>query len=368
MRRSSWLLFLVAACGGDPTTEFPTAPAGAPQADFQPATLVDLGEVPVDAVRTAELTIENTGQGLLRIESVELVGARPDVWTTEYDETIPPDTSGTLRVTYTPCPELWVLGTTASPCDCVPQSDAPVLRVTTNASPSPTDLVLRGISRALGPRISLDPPLELAFGEASSATVTIRNEGCGELEIDEIDLTAPGGAPAPPQFTLDGCEAWPCAITETVCNEGCAVDIALEYRNDDLVTEDYAELRFRTNDPETPERILALTATGDPGELPCLPPTPFISVSPTRPCVGEPLVLDAAGSHPSSPNGTITGYSWAVAFSQPPPVELTTSEGGRVATFEPTEPGLYIFVLTVESSCGPPATLTEQVLVSTGCR
>lgn len=366
---------LTLGCGGGASEPPGPAPQqGTPEATFTPSATLDLGAVPADAFARRAVRIENTGDGPLTVLAAEVTGPRRDAWAVRAEpalgEAIAPSEVGRIEVEYQPCPALRRGPDPGDVCACPDRVDAGILQITTDADPRPKLISLSASAVAPGPRIEVDPPVELAFGTSTTAVVTIRNSGCSALSVARVDLTGAGGGPsgARRDFSLVGCEGWPCEVEASVCEDGCEASelpLRLEYDNRDPAADELAELRIESDDPVQPERILLVSASGTPG---CLPPIPRIRTS-TPACVDQPVRLDASETEAGAPGVALTGLSWAFAFAQPPVPELEVEADGRVARFVPERTGLYLVKLTATSSCSRPGELVEQLLVApAGCQ
>lgn len=366
MRRAAIVLVFLGGCG-DPVG--PQA-VGAPVARLEPPDTITIEPVAADAVAVTEVEVFNEGGGPLYLEAVSMTGARTAAWqvTTALalGEAIAPGAHTRINIEYRPCPALLAGGPL---CDCTAHSDTATLSIKTNADAEPRLLSLSASGVAPGPRIGLEPAIELALGQATTGTITVRNVGCGVLQVRSADLSGPGGEATAmvDDFKMTGCEGWPCPLDLSLCEARCdqaQATLQVTYNNTDVVANEVAELHLDSNDPLAPERVLLVAAQG---ELTCLPPLARVETS-THPCIFSPVTLDAGLSEPSGPDAAITDYAWSMAFAQEPVPALMVSGDGRTAQFVPQQGGLYLVELEVGTACGPPETMIAQVIVAdTGC-
>ena len=182
-------------------------------------------------------------------------------------------------------------------CACPERLDSALLHVLPASGEPLTPVALFAEARAAAPRLALDPPARLTVRQSETATVTVRNVGCGRLVLTGADVTAADGAPhdGAEELSLEGCEAWPCALDAAVCVEAeascpSARTLAVRYTNTDLAQNDQLALRLRSTDPFTPERVLLVDARGDTSGCPPVftqaavtTPRPPMLISPSRP-------------------------------------------------------------------------------------
>ncbi len=365
MKRAVLSLLCLGGCGA------PTGPQVGPWVRLEPPNAIMIEPTAADTVASAAIEVVNEGDRPLRLETVSISSPRADAWQVmtaiALGEAIAPGSRTQVFVEYRPCPLLLAGGAL---CDCEAHRDTATLSIKTNADAQATQLTLSASAVAPGPRIGLEPLVELALGRATTGTIRVRNAGCGVLQLRSADLSGPGGGPSASvdDFKIAGCQGWPCPLDLTICEQGCGQTQAvlhLNYDNDDLVGNEITELRLQSNDPWVPERILLVSAQGEPG---CLPPLALVETS-THPCILAPVILDAGLSEPSGPEAAITGYRWSVAFAPEPIPALIVSEDGRTAHFIPQVAGLYLVRLQLSTECGPSETTIAQVIVAdTGCR
>lgn len=367
MRRALAFAACLVGCGGPSTA--PPAP-GPPILRLDPPSAIAFEPISADAVAVSELEVLNEGAGELIVEALSVVGGRADAWhitpSIELGEAIAPGARAQVRVEYRPCPLLLRGG---ERCDCGPELDTATLSIKTNAQPQVNLLALSASATAPGPRIEVDPAFELALGQASTATVTVRNAGCGPLRLHGVDLSGPGGAfsASVDDFRMQGCEGWPQALDMSLCAQGCdasQAELRLDYDNNDQVADEVAELHLSSNDPWAAERTLLVTAEGPPA---CLPPIGRVQTS-THPCIERSVDLDARLSVPSGPEAPIVGYAWSFAFTHAPEPALIVGADARTAHFVPQRSGLYIVALELSTDCGPAETVLTNIFVeATGC-
>lgn len=332
----------------------------APDIQYQPP-IIQFGPVPQGSTKTATLTISNAGDADLNISSIKFAtdtsGAK-FVYTTSIGNpplTVPPFSNNRfeLFVSYTP-----ITGGQ--------DSDVLILE-SDDINDNPVEIAITG---GAVPRIEVDPPDTLVFALPNplpappipprTETFNIRNVGFGELTVSQLSLVGPGADPAHPSvddFTVIECNGQnPCDPNIVLCSPtqtGCTnseTTISVRYQNNDNSTTDLAELRIGSNDPADSEHILVLSAQ----DVPCLFPTPIITVTSTAIEVGKEIRVNGltsdAGGAPGSP-GMISDYQWSWLFT--PGVQPPFSSQGTVSTsFVPTVPGAHILGLHVVNDCG----------------
>lgn len=368
----------------DPDNGILTAPltaiGSAPDLTILIDNIINYGPVEQGNTKTATRTFNNFGDATLTIDDMRVESGNPEfAFSTSKGETFPitlqPNESMIVTIAYTPVDT----GT-----------DIEKLIITSNdpEEPTPDFIELRG---GAVPTIEVEPADVLVFAlpqptpppplPPRTQCLTISNTGFGNLIINELEMVGPGGErdhPAVDDFTIDGIPACSannpcdpginlCPPTDMAC-ENSTYELCFTYDNNDISTTDQVSLIIRSNDPANPDYTVVLQAS----DVPCFFPTPIITVETERPCVGQPVRLNATASDPggdASGSTTISLYDWSFAFAQPPtPIFMPADMENTL--FIPERGGLYIINLELENSCGARSqgAAQEQIIVAaTGC-
>jgi len=323
--------------------------------------ILQFGPVPQGATRTATLTVSNAGDADLTISNInfqtDTIGAKFTYQTSLGNPpfVIPPFSNNRFEiiVSYTP--------------DTSGQ-DADVLIIESDdLNDNPFEVAITG--GAL-PRIAVDPSDTLVFALPNpqppppipprTESFRVSNIGYGDLTISQLAITGPGADPQHPSaddFVVTECNGQnPCNPNIVLCSSsqtGCVNSEAtfnVVFSNNDNSPTDLAELRITSNDPTKPEHILVLSAQ----DVPCLFPTPQITVVSTTLQVGTTVDVNALTSDPGGAPGTpatLTDYQWQWLFTPgaAPPFD---SQGTVATSFTPTTAGTYILGLHVVNDCG----------------
>jgi len=209
-------------------------------------------------------------------------------------------------------------------------------------------------------------------GELNGA-ITVRSQGPTGCTISDLDIRRPLAGPDG-EFTVElpQCQSLPCDPQITLCTHTTAdcplseMQIPLRYRNQDHSIQDLAELHMTTSQRDAPQRVVVLQAADEP----CVPPTPIITLQTTRPCAGQPVVLDGLQSSAGGRAGSaaaIVDYRWQLAFSQKPGEFMPPNAAQTSIT--PESGGLLSVSLSVTNSCGQTSQTPaqEQILVQNEC-
>ena len=368
----------------DPDRPLVTAPitaiGSAPDLTILIDNIVNYGPVEQGLTATATRTIHNFGDALLRITDMRVESSNPEIaFTTSRGSNFPieiqPNQSMEVVIRYTPADT---------------GSDVETLLIVSNdpEEPTPDFITLRG---GAVPTIQVDPQDTLVFALPQPVPppplpprrecLTISNVGYGDLVVDEVEMLGPGDDAAHPSvddFEIEGIAA--CAGTNkcdpgiTLCpptNPNCAsssAQLCVVYDNNDISTTDLVNLAIRSNDPVSPEIKVVLDAT----DVPCFFPTPVITVETQRPCVGQPVRINATSSDPggdASGSTTISSYAWSFFFAQRPEPSFMPADQ-ETSLFIPERGGVYILRLDLENSCGARSQTAGQETINvadTGC-
>jgi hypothetical protein len=368
----------------DPDRPLVTAPitaiGSAADLTILPDNRVNFGPVEQGLTKTSTRTIANFGDANLVISDMRVASGNNEVVfsTTRgsnFPITLMPNESMDVFIRYTPVDT---------------GQDVEELTIASNdpEDPSPDVIFIRG---GAVPTIEVDPSDTLVFAlpqpppppplPPRRECLTISNVGFGDLIIDEVEMLGSDNTanhPSVDDFEIEGIAA--CAGTNkcdpgiTLCPPGdpscttSSTQLCVVYDNNDISVTDLVNFLIRSNDPVTPEIKVVLDAT----DVPCFFPTPVITVETPRPCMGQPVRINADSSDPggdASGNTTITRYSWSWFFAQPPnPTFMPADQSGSL--FIPERGGVYIIRLDLENSCGARSQTAGQETVnvaSSGC-
>lgn len=363
----------------DPDNRIVTAPitaiGSAPEINAYPGS-IDFGPVEVNTTRTSTVRISNEGDSVLRISDIRVQSGNPELVVVTSrggnNPEIQPTPSDAIQVyvRYTPRDS----GT-----------DQEILAISSN---DPRNPVLRiPIRGGAVPIIDVDPSDTLVFPLTSppppsrEEELVVSNVGFGDLVITRLNILGPGDDPSHPSvddFHIvepAGCTSLPCSPNLTLCppgGAGCSTSetrIVIRYENNDISTTDLATLVISSNDTSNPEIRVVLSAADEP----CLFPTPIITVTTPRPCVGEEVHVNATSSNGGGPIGspaTLTGYAWSWGFAPGPmPWPAITPADGESGVFVPTTSGVHFLSLHVTNSCGSrsQAAAREMINVAAVC-
>jgi hypothetical protein len=345
-----------------------TAQGSAPELACTPSQY-NYGPVEQGTTQTATITCRNGGDADLVISNIAVANAEFVVRT---------DKGTTSNITLALFEQVivWV--------DYTPTNtgnDAETLILTSNDPITPrTEITLKG---GAVPEIDVQPsdvlvypldPMEMPPIPPKILPLGIANVGYGDLVVSRLELRGPNGAldhPSVDDFTVEGCAGMnPCNVNLRLCAPGTMGCMTFEttlditYDNNDISTTDLVELHIFSDDPTDPEHIVVLQAQ----DIPCLFPTPVITVLTVPACVGAPVNLDASSSNVGSPGATITSCDWFWAFT-PGAAPPFNTMGTITNAFVPPVDGTYYLGLHCTNSCGAMSQTPgqETILVSDQC-
>lgn len=327
---------------------------------------LDLGTARAGTVALRTLEVRSLGPGPVTLTELRVDADGGAFEAESRFSSLAAGETGQVEVRYGPCADV------ADPCDCSGRLDTGTLELTFDDVEAPGPVELRGVTAALGPDLVTDPAdvldfVEVAPGAPRTATLILRNEGCTPLDIDTLDVTAPGGVGetnARDEFRIRDCD-WPCDPSASLCGRAdpsCStLELAIDYANIDAVTDDLAELEVRavrTDVPATNVVLRALTAD-------CPPPSGSTNVrGPNTPCANQPVFVDFDAASPLS----IAQVQWSWLFARQPIPELEPSRTSTTVRFVPERPGLYILGAEISNACGAVLAVTTQINVGSTCR
>lgn len=349
----------------------------APDIEYYPSQL-NFGPVEQNTTKTLTATISNAGDAVLRISEIRFAT----------------DTTGR---TFT-----FATSRGNPPLD-LPQNDRFGLQVscTPRTSGDEADVLLIGnndpktggrveipVLCGAVPKLRVDPPDVLVFPNPEpppapprESTLTVSNVGYGDLEVMRLEITGPGGDTTSSSIDdfevvecngMNPCTPAPaillCPPSSSMCAAGGSQRaLTIRYQNNDISTVDFAELHIRSNDRTDMDHIVVLSAQ----DIPCLYPTPVITVTTQRPCKGMPVEVTGASSTPGGSAGTmITSYSWSWLFTPASQPAFTMNNAAVPgSSFIPSDAGTYILALDVANDCGQrsQAPSTETINVVDTC-
>lgn len=365
----------------NPTFVVPlTAIGSSPDLTILRDNIINYGPVEQGLTKTSTRTLNNFGDATLTIDGMRIESGNSEfVFTTSKGTNFP--------ITLTPNEQM-VVSISYTPGDTGTDIEKLIIDSNDPEEPTPDFIELRG---GAVPTIVVEPADVLVFQlppqprptpeEPRTECLTVSNTGFGELIIDRLEMSGPDGAldhASVDDFTVDGIPACsgtnPCDPGINLCpptDPGCmssSMQLCFTYANNDISTTDLIAVSLRTNDPANPDYRVVLDAKDDP----CFFPTPVVTVETTRPCVGQPVRVNATASSPGGVQGgmtSITKYEWDFGFAQPP-TPIFMPDDAESTLFIPERGGLYIINLNLENSCGArsQAPAQEQLIVAdTGC-
>ncbi len=169
------------------------------------------------------------------------------------------------------------------------------------------------------PDITVDPAAvdfeEVPIGETPTRTVTIGNQGTGDLNVSAIGLSAGTS----PDFTLTG------GTAAVVLAPGETVSVTIQYAPSNAGA-DSGVIEVESNDPDTP--VLAVPITGGGNQPPAAPRSP----SPPDGATDQPAntILGWTGGDPDE--GDTVTYDVYFGATMPPPV---VASGQAQTTYVP---------------------------------
>lgn len=321
----------------------------------------DLGPVEQATTATTSFSCQNSGNAILDVSSIGVESGNPELTLTTDVGAAPfmiqPQGRFTINVSYTPQDG---------------GIDVETIVIASNDIRNNGRLELDFRAGAV-PRCEV--PARLVFALPANEeppypprteNLTILSTGFGDCVIERIDILEDNSSKD--DFTIDlpvcGGQV-PCTINETLPPMSGRFDIPITYDNNDISTTDTVNLHVYTNDPGNPDQIVILEAMDDP----CFFPIPIIEVETMRPCVGEPVTINADMSMPGGDGmtTTIVGYTWSWLFAPPP--EPQFSQQMSTTTFIPERDGVYFLGLDAINSCGAmsQSQATEMINVSADC-
>lgn len=331
---------LLASCGGEGESARPVTVAPPPGP-------IDFGVVSVERIAERRLVFARTGASVSR---TEIRGDDLGLASVEAE-------ASTLVVAFRPCPPVHD-DSGFDVCACPSSRLDAELLVWTDDTDEPLRWSLEGSSAPVGPELSLTPePYVPMTGPVDTATITVRNAGCGALRV--LDVVAEG--PSIEDFAIEGCDAWPCARTESLCASGsCTEDelaLVVHYANDDASLVDVVDFVVRTDAPNRPEGVVTVEGRTDPG---CVPPAYQITASLDQ-CVGQPIELRAEEIAPGA--APIT-FDWEVVFA---PGTYELAKNGATATLLAERDGVFAVSLEASAPCGAMATTVQTIRIAATC-
>lgn len=322
----------------------------------------DLGPVPQATTATTSFSCTNSGNAILNVNSMGIESGNPEWQFTTTAGGAPfmvaPQGNFRINVSYTPA-------------DGGIDVDKLVIMSNDARNNGRLELDLRGgaVPRCVVPDrlVFALPPDSMPPLPPRTLPLQILSTGFGDCVVERIDILEDNASKD--DFTMDTTicpSGLPCTINRTLPAQTGSMDIPITYENNDISTTDTVNLHVYTNDPGNPDQIVILEAMDDP----CFFPVPIIEVTTMRPCVGQPVMVNADMSQPGG-NGmstTITAYEWKWLFAPPPEPEFAP-QGMSFTTFIPEKDGVYFLGLDVVNSCGATSqrTATEMINVSATC-
>lgn len=357
-----------------------TAIGSAPDLTILNDNIINYGPVEQGLTRTSTRTLNNFGDATLTITGMRIESGNPEfVFSTSkgtnFPITLQPNEQMVVSISYTPANTGFDIEKLLIDSNDPEEPTPDFIEIRGGAVPTikvePADVLVFQLPPS--PRPSPEPP--------RTECLTISNTGFGDLIIDKLEMLGPDDTrthSSVDDFSVDGIPACsaanPCDPGITLCpptDPGCmssSMQLCFTYANNDISTTDLIAVVLSTNDPANPEYRVVLDAKDEP----CFFPTPVITIETARPCMGQPVMVNATLSGPGGVAGgmtTITTYEWSFGFAQPP-TPIFMPDGVESTLFIPEKGGLYIINLNLENSCGArsQAPAQEQFIVAeTGC-
>lgn len=353
----------------------------APEIIAQPNRLA-FGSVPQGTSRTSTITITNLGNADLNISEIRFrddTGGQKFTFTTSLGQNPP----FTLEENGNPSGNGYTFRIFVRYQPISTGEDADVLRISSNdVRHNPLEIPITG---GAVPKIELSPSDTLVFALPNppppppvpprNEDLVVRNVGFGDLIVTGLNIVGPGGSTTHSSvndFSIVGCSSFPCTPSPEIrlCAPGAtgcsssSTRITIVYDNDDASTTDLVELHVSSNDPIDPERIVVLSAE----DVPCLPPTPVITIE-TNPAIrNQQVFVNASASLPGGAAGagtTISAYDWDWVFAPSSPAPAIVPEGnGARASFVPTLQGIYVIRLDATNSCGSRSQASDDATIA----
>jgi hypothetical protein len=306
---------------------------------------IEFGAVPVGRTSTREVSIQNSGANDLFLQE-PAVWDNPGgaFWVPEYDQVIPPGTSGTMQVTFGP-PDIARYQSTLVIKGNDPQNQS-------------VEVQLGGDGFRQGAIEVV--PLHIDFGtvnagESAVDTVYIRNVGNGVLYVNHVDLTESTKTSFPDYrvltpFVDPGPE-------DGRLEEGEEEQIRVAYRpGPDSTTPGDGWLEVLAADPFQPETRVRLTARVN--RAPVADAGADQEVDPL-----STVTLD--GSQSYDPDGhEPLGYQWSLARKPEGSSAAIADPQQEMPTFVPDLVGVYEAQLWVTDSTGLESLLPDRVVVT----
>ncbi|NOX20174.1 MAG: choice-of-anchor D domain-containing protein, partial [Nitrospirae bacterium] len=299
-----------------------------PVAEISVAPLsIDFGDIITDYYRTQEILIKNTGEANLNIYSINTSGDGSISQTNDCPDILNPKESCIVTVLFSP--EIaGIHSGTLTIHSSDPLNERVNVTITGNVITNPD------IDVQPQKLIFLDVPL----GNKVSKNINITNNGISELHISDILLGS----------TIHYTQTNNCAVT-IAPGETCTITVTYDPVSQVYFTH-WADLIIRSDDPDEPEVVVALSGHGIP---------PFISVEP------ESINLGAAETNAIlsiSNTSSSNILSWSITPDLPSWLAVSTTSGETspsvferlIVSVDRTglDAGLYQHNLSITSSGG----------------
>jgi hypothetical protein len=306
---------------------------------------IEFGAVPVGRTSMREVEIQNSGAN-------DLILQEPAVWENpggafragEYDQVIPPGTSGVMQVIFGP-PDI--------------ERYESILVIKGNDPENPAVQVDLGGDGFRQGAIEV-VPLHIDFGSVNAGsvaldTVYVRNVGNGDLYVNRVDLTESTKTSFPDYQVLNPfIDPTP---EQGKLAEGAEVQIRVAYRpGPESVPPGDGWLEVLAADPFQPETRVRLTATVNRA--------PVADAGPDQ--EADPLTtVTLDGSQSYDPDGQVPlSYQWALVRKPEGSSAAITNPQEEMPTFVPDLVGVYEAELWVSDSTGLKSLLPDRVVVT----
>jgi hypothetical protein len=356
-----------------------SATGSAPEIQCDPPR-VDFGPVEQNTTKTTDVHCINAGDADLTISDIRFATdttGQELSFTTDrgqaFPMTVPPFANNrfTITVSYTPRNS---------------GQDSDTLRIGSNDTGSnPLEIPISG---GAVPRIRCEPADSLVFALPNPRPpppqperclpLTCSNIGYGDLTIQRVSLVGPEGLPDHPSvddFSMRECpNGFPCEPQPAVVlcppsNPACtnsSKEFTVCYLNNDNSTTDLADLKIDSTDLSNPSLTITLNAE----DVPCLFPSPVITVETANPTTGMEVCVNGSASDPGGDPGmqpptTINGYEWFWLFTPGARPVLNPPDQARTCFTPPTgAQGVYILGLHATNSCGRKSQTAAQETIT----
>lgn len=323
--------------------------------------LIDFGPVMQTTTATASFRCQNSGDATLEVNSMAIESGN--------GEFVPSASVGPTPFTVAPFSQFRI-EVAYTPVDGNVDIEKLIIMSNDLSTDGRTELDLRGgaVPTCQIPDVLVFPltPGVPPPQPPRTETLTVLSTGFGDCVVERIDVLEDNESKDDFTVDLPQCSGGlPCTVNVTLPPMVGSLDIPITYDNNDISTTDSVNLHVYTNDPGNPDQIVILQAMDDP----CFFPQPVIEVETERPCVGEPVTVNARMSGPGGDgmNTQLVSWDWKWLFS-PDPAEFVP-QNMDFTTFIPQADGMYFLGLDVVNDCGAmsqqPA--SEMILVSASC-